>query len=416
MNPCKARSIPTNLANHLTFEPPPKAFRPVSASAKDLDRCGIIHRPDPRKAPEAARLWRWAMSILLAQVALACLMSSTLRAQNLIQNPGFETPATGVPPGRAVSVHNACAGAGNSAAADWVVFVNACGTNISTELVPSTLPGGGNYMMHVVTNGADNGIAYCCFVSTPKTQSSVWVYVNQGCAGMATGPGGGTSQWGDEIVCETGSWIQMKAPSEGSAAIEFIVYSEADCQNCSSPSTYDFYVDNVDVVAAPTANAQVAGAFRTQNGHYVTAVNGGGLGGPDSGPGEVALHTDATKAGPWEMFTIVWVNRAQCKFALKTSNNNFVTAVNGGGIGGPNSGQSPVHTDATVVGPWEHFTITPQADNVHATVRTSDGRNFLTAVNGGGLGGPNDVPIHTDANSIGPWEEFTLIPPDCGAQ
>jgi hypothetical protein len=165
------------------------------------------------------------------------------------------------------------------------------------------------------------------------------------------------------------------------------------------------------------ANAQqtLAGAFQTQNGHYLTAVKGGGLGGPNSGPGESALYTNSTNAGLWETFTIVWVNKAQCKFALKTANNNFVTAVNGGGIGGPNSGQSPVLSDATTVGLSEHFTITLEADNAHVTVRTSDGRHFLTAVNGGGIGGSNNVPIHTDTDSMGAWEEFGLIPPDCAA-
>ncbi len=169
------------------------------------------------------------------------------------------------------------------------------------------------------------------------------------------------------------------------------------------------------IACAGLANAQeiMAGALRTQNGHFLTAVNGGGIGGPDSGPGQTALHTDATKIGAWEEFTLVWVNRNQCKFALNTSNNNFVTAINGGGIGGPNDRRSPVHSDATAIGEWEHFTIFRKTSNFRVTVRTSDGRHFLTAVNGGGLGGPNDVPIHTDATSIGPWEEFTLVPPRC---
>jgi hypothetical protein len=27
---------------------------------------------------------------------------------------------------------------------------------------------------------------------------------------------------------------------------------------------------------------------------------------------------------------------------------------------------------------------------------------------GGGFGGPNNVPIHTDATNLGPWETFSL--------
>ena len=155
------------------------------------------------------------------------------------------------------------------------------------------------------------------------------------------------------------------------------------------------------------AQRTLGAAIQTQNGHYLTAVNGGGLGGPNSGPGATALHTDARKIGPWERFTVVWVNKAERKFALKTVKSTYVTAVNGGGIGGPNDGRSPVHTDATTIGPWEGFEITLLPGN-HAVIRTSDGRHFLTAVNGGGFGGPNDVPIHTDATKIGAWEVFSL--------
>jgi len=48
------------------------------------------------------------------------------------------------------------------------------------------------------------------------------------------------------------------------------------------------------------------GNILTSNGsNMLTAVNGGGLGGPNSGPGAVALHTDATGAGPWETFKLI---------------------------------------------------------------------------------------------------------------
>jgi len=181
-------------------------------------------------------------TIVFVQAALACLLPLTLCAQNLIPNPGFETPTTGVSPGTPVAYTNFCS-AGNSAAAIWTVFVNSCGTNISTTLVPSTLPGGGKYMMHVVTNGNANGIVHCCFTSHTKTLSSAWVYVNSGCVGMGTGNGGDTNNT-DEMTCEIGSWIQFKAPNGVSPANEFIVYSVI------TPGA-DFYVDNVKVVGTP---------------------------------------------------------------------------------------------------------------------------------------------------------------------
>jgi|SRR5580704_11314871 hypothetical protein len=147
-------------------------------------------------------------------------------------------------------------------------------------------------------------------------------------------------------------------------------------------------------------------ALRTNTEHYVTIVNGGGLGGPNSGPGAVALHTDAAVAGPWEQFQFVWVPGSDC-VALKTEDGHYVTAVNGGDIGGPNDQTCPVHTDASVLQDWEKLVLDYDPNTQAGTLRTFDG-HYLTAVNGGGFGGPNDVPIHTDATTVGPWETFSV--------
>jgi hypothetical protein len=151
-------------------------------------------------------------------------------------------------------------------------------------------------------------------------------------------------------------------------------------------------------------------AIRTRNGHLVTAVNGGGLGDPHSAPHGVALSTGATTAGPFETFTLIRVNKVGNTFALKTHDGHFVTAVNGGGIGGPDSSQSPVHADATDFELWGSFTITLLPDNLHATIRTADGKHFLSAVNGGGVGGSNKVPFHTDATTLSAAAVFQLVP------
>ena len=148
-------------------------------------------------------------------------------------------------------------------------------------------------------------------------------------------------------------------------------------------------------------------ALRTNGGNYVTIVDGGGLGGPNNGPGAVALHTDAAAAGPWEQFQVVWVPGSN-HVALKTEDGHYVTAINGGGIGGPNDQTCPVHTDATAIQGWEQLVLDYDPNTQIGTLRTSDG-HYLTAVNGGGFGGPNDVPIHTDATTVGPWETFSVV-------
>lgn len=147
-------------------------------------------------------------------------------------------------------------------------------------------------------------------------------------------------------------------------------------------------------------------ALKTINGHTLTIVNGGGLGGPNTGPNACAIHTDAIAVGPWETFTLEWLDSNS--FAIKTVNGTYITAVGGGGVGGPNDSSCPVHTDASWVGPWELLTLNYDAVTGTATIQTANGR-YLTASNGGGIGGQNNVPIHTDAKNIGPWEKFTAV-------
>jgi hypothetical protein len=95
-------------------------------------------------------------------------------------------------------------------------------------------------------------------------------------------------------------------------------------------------------------------AFRTRAGTYLTAVNGGGVGGPNADPYEV--HTDALNEGPWEQFTLVRMEGGKC--ALRAPDGHWVTVVGGGGYGEA-ANRMPIHTDATKRGPWETFTVTP---------------------------------------------------------
>ncbi len=135
-------------------------------------------------------------------------------------------------------------------------------------------------------------------------------------------------------------------------------------------------------------------AIRTVGGRYLTAVNGGGVGGAN------ALHTDATQIQAWERFTLVPLGGD--RFAIQTVNGRYLTAVNGGGVGGADS----IHTDATQIQGWEQFTFVALGGDAYA-IQTVNGR-YLTAVNGGGVGGPGA--LHTDATQIQAWERFTLVP------
>jgi hypothetical protein len=164
----------------------------------------------------------------------------------------------------------------------------------------------------------------------------------------------------------------------------------------------------------------VIGNIWTSDGkHQLTAVNGGGLG-PNNG---VALNTNRTVAGAWETFNLILQPGSPAigpgmKFALQTSSGkNYLTAVNGGGMGGPNDATSPVHTDQTSAGsgPWEIFVLQVNNNAVPVTAQImcynpQASPFFVTAVNGGGIGdgGKNITPVHTDATTIGPLEQFSF--------
>ena len=158
----------------------------------------------------------------------------------------------------------------------------------------------------------------------------------------------------------------------------------------------------------PSARPAVCGEIVAANGGVWYAVENGGIGGPNSGPLATALHTDATVAGPWETFTLERID--DIHFALRTVDGHYLTAVNGGRVGQPPTGpRQPILTNGRLA-PLKselRFKITVIA-GTSVTLQTADG-HFITAVNGGGIGGINNVPFHTDALKRGSWETFSWV-------
>jgi len=184
---------------------------------------------------------------LRAWVAIAFLLLAIpgfASPANLLSNPGFETPAVGVLPGTPVTYTGLCNG-GTSAADVWLVWVNNCPGYMSTVLLPSTLPGGGNYMIEVTTDGYANGLwqQYLPTNTGPaEAMGSAWVYLNSGCVGIGIGNDGAT--FPTSSTCVTGQWIELTTLNGVSPANEFIVYSTA-------VGGADYYVDNTWVSAVP---------------------------------------------------------------------------------------------------------------------------------------------------------------------
>lgn len=144
-------------------------------------------------------------------------------------------------------------------------------------------------------------------------------------------------------------------------------------------------------------NGPVSGCvFQTVNGHYVTAVGGGGR-------TTDVIHTDATRIGSWEKFTLIDSGSGTpvIQYGILTTNGHYLTAVGGGG-----RITDVIHSDATWLLAWEKFTLNSLGGGVY-DIQTVDG-HYLTAVGGGGL--TTDA-IHSDATRVGAWEKFTV---SCG--
>jgi hypothetical protein len=177
--------------------------------------------------------------LLLLACGLLLAAPSALLASNLLTNPGFENNT--VPYGTTVSATGACRG-GGSAASNWSSWINSCPGDLSSVLLPTTLPGGDSWMMNIRTNGAYNGI-FQIFFGAPTLYGSAWLFLNSGCAGIGTGNGPLTGI--DITTCVHGQWEHLEARNGTSPASEFIIYS-------TSPGGADFFVDNASVSSTPS--------------------------------------------------------------------------------------------------------------------------------------------------------------------
>lgn len=151
--------------------------------------------------------------------------------------------------------------------------------------------------------------------------------------------------------------------------------------------------------ALQAKNAPTNCYIRAYDGHYVTAVGGGGR-------TFDVIHTDATKAKSWEKFTLVDADKGtpNITYGIRTVKGYYLTAVDGGG-----RIQNVMRSNETKLRDWEEFQLEAVGQGVYA-IRTFNGR-YVTAVNSGGLSTQVADVFHTDARKIGNWEKFRFT---CG--
>jgi hypothetical protein len=138
-------------------------------------------------------------------------------------------------------------------------------------------------------------------------------------------------------------------------------------------------------------NAPLTCTFQTSDGHFLTAVSGGGR-------TTDVIHTDATIPRSWETFKLIdsGDGAANIHYGVQTVNGHYLTAVSGGG-----RTTDVIHSDATQLRDWEKFTMVSLGLGIYG-IQTING-HYLTAVGGGGK--TTDA-IHSDATNIGAWEQF----------
>jgi hypothetical protein len=117
------------------------------------------------------------------------LTASSAFGGNLLLNPGFDTPEPGLTPPNYTTSISGYHQDNISSAEYWGLF-NSTAPTTTSQLLPSTDPPGGGYMISIVTDGAING-AYQFVNPVPGASASVDVYVLRGTVTLfiATGPG-----------------------------------------------------------------------------------------------------------------------------------------------------------------------------------------------------------------------------------
>ena len=188
---------------------------------------------------------------MLVASAIATLSAPAVHAGNLLQNGNFQTPAPGIKPGTIVSYTSPSGGSGSepqSAAADWLMFINDFGGNtMTTELVPSTFPKApaGTMMLHVRVSVQDSGLVnYTQQNHAGALFTCVWVYINRGAVGVGSGLEAYTEP--NLILDRQGAWEFLDVSNQGTGGYGItnttVIYAEPSRFDAHPAPVTDFFV------------------------------------------------------------------------------------------------------------------------------------------------------------------------------
>jgi hypothetical protein len=130
-----------------------------------------------------------------------------------------------------------------SAAESWFMHTSNQGATVTSELVPTKVPGpGGTAMLHFIAGGNEGGI-YQELASPPALlMFSAWVYVVRGHVALQAQAGNtGPAAWSTKH----NQWEQLRVCTDGTVPTGYFVIEN---ENVSGG---DFYVDRVEVRETP---------------------------------------------------------------------------------------------------------------------------------------------------------------------
>jgi hypothetical protein len=176
---------------------------------------------------------------MMTVMALVLIIPTTDAFGELLANPGFDLPNSGLtPPSYPISFTGLFYG-GLSSADSWYLWNNASATT-TTALLPSTDPKGGGYMISVATSGDQNGLYQVFTNPISATTASLDVYVLSGTVELGLALGGG--YLGTVSSTTTNAWQTLRLDVSPDVPNEIFIYS-------NGASGASFYADNASVPA-----------------------------------------------------------------------------------------------------------------------------------------------------------------------
>jgi hypothetical protein len=168
--------------------------------------------------------------------ALQCPPFGFVSTTNLVKDPSFETIG---PKGSPTTWHQGDPTPPPSAAAKWFMHTSNDEATVTSELVPTTVPGpGGTSMLHFIAGGNEGGVYQQVAASPPFLMFSVWVYVKKG--HVVIQGGGGTSGPASWSIHHN-QWEQLRVCTDGTITTGYFLVENED------PNGGDFYVDRAEV-------------------------------------------------------------------------------------------------------------------------------------------------------------------------